>query len=559
MGNQYNINRKPLSSEEINQKKDFDRVVNEAKQGSNDDPPGKKWTKKIITTLAVIGGAIVLFFTIDKEDENKEIKNEKSEVSSEILDNESEFNWNFDEKEIFYLTKKADTLTTIYGTQIFIPTNLISNLEDDSLAIQVTEFHDWASISMSEIPMTYDSAGVEYTFKTAGMIDIRPVKGSYEFNEGKKIKVNMVTLNVDPKFNHYIFDEENHQWVYAGKEEIVQSQSNDHLSVNQLEKKEEKLVKEVKKCEKRIVQLKKQEPQPPKKIDNSKYNFNIDIDPSDFPEFQAFKNMRFEVEEGQGFDASVYEVSWDNMELNKKGDNKYQITLIKNNRKEKYTVTPTLGKDDYEKAFREYQTIQSELEQKLLEEEKQKEQYENEINQLKTDYEKKMALENNQKPEKQPAWMTAKSPYYRSIDFAKYQNKERVYKNQFNASRIFSISNFGLYNSDHPLSGLKTIGSTNIKVRFVTKDQKPIEVGTFYLSEREDNVAFKYYGMDGSKFRFNPRKNNIVWGDALGGGIVISDVEDWKDVKENQIIPVTLHKECKTPQKLRELIGQVSK
>ena len=69
--------------------------------------------------------------------------------------------------------------------------------------IKYREFHDPADFFVSGIPMTYDSAGVQYHFESAGMLEILAFqKGKPVFvDPAKKIVIEMVSSQGDDKYN----------------------------------------------------------------------------------------------------------------------------------------------------------------------------------------------------------------------------------------------------------------------------------------------------------------------------------------------------------------------
>lgn len=543
MGKNYNINRKPLSEEEILKTKNFEQVVKEAKKFPPDDPiKNKGWFKKVMASLAVAAAAVILIFTSNNEEtktsvQEKQVK--KFHTQSVII------NTKYDGCEIFYITESADTFTTKYGTQLFIPENLL-NLGSDSLAIGVNEFHDWASITMAGIPMTYDSAGTTYAFETGGMIDIRPLEGQHTFQKGKEITVKMVSLTDDPTFNHYAFNEESRQWEYDGKEEIVPV-NNETAVIQEFDtndKDAEKLLDAKNRCTKTIINLQKEMPEAPKKADPKNYSFDLDIDVKEFPEFASFRNVIFEVLPHQGFDASIYEVSWDDMEL-KKTHKSYEITLIKKNENKSFKVKPALEGSDFEKAYGSYEKEKRELEQKLVEEQQRLQEINDQLEAQKMTYNTQNTQDkilDIQEPEKEEV---VKSPFYKSLDFSRYQRSNSTnQKIKYSAQRIFNVSNFGLYNCD---KARKYPSKVITQVSFEDENGKTVEMGTYYLAETNKNAAYTFNNSIGDGlFRINPKRDNIVWGNVLGGGIAVSEKKNWDDIKETKKIPVKIYENCNT-------------
>jgi hypothetical protein len=135
-----------------------------------------------------------------------------------------------------------------------------------------------------------------------------------------------------------------------------------------------------------VANFKKQEPTAPKYEGNPDRQFILDVDPNDFPELAAYKNLLFEVEPNDpNFSPTVYTEEWEDIGLKSKVKGKsYHLSLYKGNVSKTFTVFPVFKGADYEIAMSKYNiehaAYLSDLQVKLDEE-----------NKLKTTYEQKLA------------------------------------------------------------------------------------------------------------------------------------------------------------------------
>lgn len=92
-----------------------------------------------------------------------------------------------------------------------------------NVEIKYREFHQAAEIFISGIPMTYDSAGTQFHFESAGMLEITAwQKGkSLKANPAAPLKVAMATNSNEEKFNVYYLDTVNKNWSFIAKDKAV--------------------------------------------------------------------------------------------------------------------------------------------------------------------------------------------------------------------------------------------------------------------------------------------------------------------------------------------------
>jgi hypothetical protein len=252
--------------------------------------------------------------------------------------------------------KKACAIETSTGTVIRVPENAFVCENGDAVTGPVTilyrEFHNPIDIFLSGIPMRYDSAGVSNIFESAGMIDIRAFEGDkpLKLSEGKSLDIEMVSNDNDPGFNLYYLDTVKRNWVYVGKDKIVDNGPSGGKNIT------ENSAKTVKS---EPVVVIKSDFVKPMKADKSKNIFKVKYDEKQFPEFAIYQNIFFEVDESKSaFNKSWYKINWDMIALKRVSmeNNLYEIKLQKRDSIVKLMSHAVINEKEYETAIKTYQS-----------------------------------------------------------------------------------------------------------------------------------------------------------------------------------------------------------
>ena len=112
------------------------------------------------------------------------------------------------------------------GSRVVVPA--VAFVDDRGAAVRgevevrVREMHDPVDIFLSGIPMVYDSAGVQYTLESAGMLEIFATQDGRRVRlaPGKQLEVELVSeidvpmFDAPPGFNIYELDTTARNWVY---------------------------------------------------------------------------------------------------------------------------------------------------------------------------------------------------------------------------------------------------------------------------------------------------------------------------------------------------------
>ena len=369
----------------------------------------------------------------------------------------------------------------------------------DEIEIKIREFYTKEDLFLSGIPMDYDSSGTTFALETAGMIELRgEFKGQQVDQVINPMKVELATISSDEDFNLYFLDEEGKNWDY------MNPLHTDEISLDNLETPEvyeeqsKELQKKINVIKTEVAKIAKAKPVQPRKLDESKFSFDIDANKSQFPELSSFRNVIFEVgDENKGFTEEVYSKTWENLEL-KRLNNKYQVVLTKGNHVEKYLVYPALTGAEYTRAKSEFDKKFKVYDQKLSKKTKELKDFQKEYDLNKKKWEKAVAYSQNK--EFKHNYENGNLKATTGVTTSKVQEK---------VIRIFEVKNFGVFNCDRKV---KYPSAEKIMASFKREDGTSIlNMNNVNLISDKKNSIFNYAKTDLVKFGYNPKHENRIW------------------------------------------------
>ncbi|HEU4718602.1 MAG TPA: hypothetical protein VFU15_12245 [Bacteroidia bacterium] len=409
------------------------------------------------------------------------------------------------------------------GSKLTIPANAFvdenGNHVTGNVEIRYREFRDPVDVFLAGIPMDYDSAGTTYQFESAGMMEVAAfVNGKVVYlDKNKNVQVEFASNNNDPKFNLYRFDTTAGNWVYEGKDKVQPSGTNDntrHFTNNQVVTNAQ--MQHYAAVRDSSVQAAAKnypvpaEPVKPLKADKTKNRFFVGFDSREFPEMAAYKDAMFEVDESkQKFDRNNYNITWDDMALSR-GDKegKYVLTLKKGLQVVKLDVYPVFDGDKYDKAMNVYDQkfaeYQQALNQRTNAEAAARDQYTRMCSGLS---------------------MSGSSNYYGTDNSRASQDKSSE------VMRMFTISQFGMYNCDVP-----EMLPQGARVDLSANDANGNLMSGFYTMyhvDREKFSLYSYHNMNPlAGFSFNPKSSNLVWA-VKDGALYYADNDQFASMKHS--------------------------
>ena len=562
-----NTNQAPLSDADIAKGKDFGQLVKAYKAAKI---PFYKMPKIWLGSSALVAAGVAIFIVISK-------------LTTPVLP-AAFINPPLASADIksttYVLNAQADsTITYPTGSRIHVPANAFrdkkGNVIKGNVELHYREFKKPVDAFLAGIPMTYDSAGQQFNFETAGMMEISAsLNGEgLQTNPAALVKVDMVSENKDDRFNTYYLDTIEKKWKYQ-----VQANYNPDVKFNLVDSTGTHTIdlggnrdntqkppsampnesRKVEAIENEIAQLQKQAPVAPKKADASKPRFSIKVDETEFPEIAVYKGVKFQVED-KNYKEDKAGITWSDIDLKRiPGSPKYKITFI--NPDERYVViaVPVFGDKDYAAANSLYNQKYNEYEAALT---KKKE----DAAKMKADL---LAKEKAQREEARAE--AKKDAEQRKQDLRAMTEQENEARREYMRQvaeqnlvvRSFVVSDFGYWNSDHPCA--LPPGATLVKLNLIdSKTKAPLAVQACYLVEKERNVLFEYYPSgyspnNLSNFRYDSNKQNGVWAITTDNKIAVAKYNEFKTAKRNgndlELEVTMLDKSLKTTEEVRHYL-----
>lgn len=479
-----NKDKTKISDEEIlSQKQPFEQVMNQFSM-----MPKLKWFAKpmvwgLAALVTVFTVSSVIFFTMN----NKVQEKKKTEVAKEDTSAQKPFiSRPFKEIGHSYETKvidgnKSATVTTAHGSAIKVPANAFQFKDGKpvtgEVSVLVREFHNPLDIFLGGVPMNYDSAGTDYVFESAGMIDIRAMQGNdtvYLAN-GKKLDVNLKSNTSDASFNVYYLDTVKRNWIYQGKDVIASEKVLNNKVIQEPVKPESKgsVINDT------YVK--------PRKVTRKDHVFKIKYDYNAFPELAIYKNVLFEVNPQKcTFNKSMFAVSWDKITLlhaQSEGGNYYKIILQKRDSVVNLVADAVLDSKDYEDAIKKY----------------------DEANQQNTK-------------------VTAPVASSLSATSATDDFKTMLADNK-KSTRSFQVNNLGYWNCDRPfpVPGFEKVSQPMFSEY---NTSQPLDIKKIYVASTQVNMLSEF---GNSLLAYRKNQENICFAVTYDEKICIVNQKDFKD------------------------------
>ncbi len=538
-----NIKREQITKEEIAANKNFGNLFKEYK--ALHAPFYKTtWFYTSLSAAAAVVLAILLYVTPDV---NKNTLAFISPPLEKVKIAPSQYSVNADVGTI--ITYKTGSVIKI-PPKAFVDKG--GNPVYGKVDIAYRELSDPVDFFISGIPMNYDSAGVRYTFESAGMIEIRASQQGKEVNLNPQSQLAIALASHQPgkQFNLYQLDTEKKQWIYRGQERAdifaaaveenkesgtdasancdgendpdkIATLASQSPALQAADSKIENIQFEIKKSQMIVNRLKASKPFEPKEETKGHHRFNVNVSNlNEFPEFAIYKDIMFQAgEENKGLDKNkVYTIDWDDARLSKKGEN-YILTLKSDDLTAGYIVHPVFEGEGYNAAQKIYKTKLAEYQESLVERES-------------TEGEKQQELTATVEVIKEG----------RDAEAARIMhNEESSLAHAANPGNLvfrnFAVHSCGIWNLDNPT--LVPEGAM-VNARFTDEQGKEIQfaVGKVYLVEKGRNILFSFApSKDGLEWmsnsnviNYNPEKENMIWGVTADNKIAVFGYDDFKAI-----------------------------
>ena len=569
MKRKYTIDRKKLNAEDISKGKNFDQLMNMA---TPIKLPFYKagWFGPSVITAVLISASIVTYILMsdinnttnsstyipEKPKKENTVKNKLVTYSEDTpCINPPSESLQISGTSYKVDNQKGDKIKHASGTIIEIPKNAFEingKPVEGEVEIKYKEYKDQVDILLSGIPMHYDSANTDYVLESAGMVQINGFQDDIpvDIANGKTIKISFPTEDNSKRFNLYELDTINNKWDYQGKPYITNETVNEneieelstksiidyefdsayvrairqrdyYNNLNNIQIKNiennytssiDQIQTDLNEVKKEIKELENNVPIQPKKSINKDRQFNLEVDPEEFPELSEYEKVLFEVIENTEFNNSLYSIEWDDVILEeyKKGE-MYKMKLFKDDNITNLMVRPVFEGKNMEEAIKKFENYTKKLELKKEEEKELKEKYEKAYQKYKQEIER---MQQEQKVMEETA---------------KNWKKRNEFSNNLRMS--FEIERFGTWNCDSPVPQPK--GKT-VSASFSNLAGTSLILGTIYLIERKRNAIFPYDYSQYNKLKFNPEEDNILVGFTSDDQIAIFQTDKFKEIKEKK-------------------------
>lgn len=585
MRKKYNIqmNPKRLSNEDIAKHKDFNALYSKFQSLPKDRTPAYR---RLSFWIAAAAAAAMLLLYVGV---NSIYTGNYEQRMADYFDHSDFINPPLDQIQKTFASYNVDVnqggvFQYPSGSKLIVPAAAFTDKAGNPVGGQVTikyrEMHDFVDFFMSGIPMTYDSAGVNYVLESAGMIEIFAEKDGKKVNmaPGKSINVELVSqvnvspsINIPPGYNIYRLDEEKRNWVYQtiDKMEVIEDRMNQNLpnendpSYPAAKKLKEKLqtlqvneANEIAKLENSLPKPKL--PAKPIKANPNDYVFDLDFNDLKDPNasgdlaaaqgeleamYKQYEKMLWRLSENAGVTPQQLQQGFSNVtdiKIHKLDNNTYELMLKKGDDKLSVKVNPVLSGSDYEKAMadfnRDFARYQMELDQREANMKNQKEA-------IRQKFAEERRLANLSFTDKIAELRKAGMEYAATDEIIKKKVVNR-----------FTASGFGIWNCDRPLPPNRLILAANFK----NEKGESYKNKTAYLVDKSRNTVVQFLAEDGAKLNIDLNAQNLLWLVTDDNKIAVVRPEDFKGItketKEHDFVMKKVNKEINDEKDVRGIL-----
>jgi hypothetical protein len=478
--------------------------------------------RKAKTNNAIIGGSIILglaflgLFWIKNDSDQPG----KEEIA--LLPSNSNIS-------ISYIIEAEKDTSLVYKTGTIINIPAMAFLDEKGneikgkIEIKYREFHDLGEILLSAIPMTYDSAGSQYHFESAGMFEINGYKDNKAvfIKNDKTIEVALSSKNDNTtKFNQYYYDTISKNWNYSGEDDVSL------LNLKQGEK-----------DDKVMASTSNSNLLKPVKYNPGRYHFTIEVDKEEFPELDVYDKVLFEVSPETGnFDPKSASVQWEDATIERIPGawGKYKIKFTYGDKEYEVIANAVFEDNNYQVALKKYNELNLLYEAKLNQKEGREAKKEEKMNAEVQTFEKL-------------------TQYYMRLERYKQLLASNIGNSEEMVYRTFQVRNFGVWNSDCPASMPQ---GELVIADFKTMDNKTLDVSSVFLVESGKNALYSLGKT--KKISFNPEAENTLIVITKDNSVGWFSKEDFKNItKGSKSYTFKLnikHKKEYTPSDIVEII-----
>ncbi len=340
-----NLNQEKLSEKEIVQQMDFDKFMSDYVAKPSWMLNGIKLYTLIGTTITAVAIAgFLIYKTSELNSDMVPLPFINPPLKSMDIPFES-YQVNMD-KDTTILFKTGSIIQVPANSFIDSNGNNVSGVVD----MNYREFHDPIEIMLSGIPMNYDSAGTQYQFESAGMLEISAFQHNkpLRLKPGKQLSVNMVSAASGDNYNIYYLDTAQKCWNYI-LENTYENKTCQKIFDS---------VPPSKSYASEVSPEQNQMPQKPSKANPDAYDFALDYDKTEFPELTVYDGIKFEITpDDKVFNPELAKQTWDDVYIKRHPDNEHYIVTFSSEKiSHSFAVLPVFEEKNYDEALKNYAT-----------------------------------------------------------------------------------------------------------------------------------------------------------------------------------------------------------
>ncbi len=527
--NKFNINPAPVTPDDIEAGKNFEAFHNKyqaTQRGS--------LLRRIGLPLAAVAAAAIVIIVLLFKAPDGETKMVAQFIEPPIKGLERTY------EEISFVAAEGLKLDMPSGTIISVPANAFVDANGNPYTgpakLKYREYTDALSIALSGIPMTYDSAGVAYTFESAGMFDMMVESDAstpLALANGAVVSVGMPATSEDNGFNVYELDTTTKNWALRGKdsiapvaEDIEPEPAPTKIAATPKPKEEpaalndaklQRLYNTIQVIGDSINYYKNLSLLKPMRASTEGHHFNLEMKYNAFPELVRNDLVSWEVAAfTKDFEPNFRTTRWDSRVVTRIKGDQYNLQLIKAGVERNFACKPVYQGQHYAVAVKYYDEVSAANQERLAYIEQRKKELQAEYDA----YKKELMASNKEAVVKQEKQL---------------ENQYNLNTSQNNVYRFVSVSRMGIWNIDRIYEQPEYVKA---ETEFVDSKGKVLTMHRMILFEQGVQASFEFFKMptgNTMRFMYNPNSSYTGLGITIEGKVFLIRPSDIKPIKTEGI------------------------
>ncbi len=537
------LNPRQPSSEEIDQYRDFDALLERFQSGNDqpDHPPvrrGRRLYYVIGLAAAAAVAALLIFYNTGPVPATEPALSAEAYFASQDFISPP-----LPAIEARYTSQTVDAakggnFAFVGGSRLVVPAAAFMDdrgrLIEGEIDLHYREMHDYVDFFLAGVPMVYDSADSRYYLESAGMIEIIATRNGkpVDLQPGKAIEVELVSeirvpkVNVPPSYNIYQLDTAARQWVFRDVDHLQFLESMDPEANDPFLAPKQELIEQLAAIEAQVITEEERlaaelplpaQPLPPQRADRNAATLELDLTDqavADNDPRTRYEGVIWQVSpRSPEFDLAALSEEWTTYRIVPLNQVDYELTFIRADRQLRILVTPVLTGDDYDQAMGDYEKAMTAYRQALAD---RQAQLDERLSAART----RAAAERN----------AAQQQYENSLATlgADTGNSDALLRRK--VVNRFTVTSLGIWNCDRPVP----MEGRQVKAAFVDQKGKAITNNTAFLVNKSKNTVFRFYAGHDSPLRFEADEDNLLWVVTDEQQLAVFRPEDFEKIKKDK-------------------------